>query len=48
MIRTDCYTLDNALLDFEISAEDMETLKSMKKMEDYGEHSHFPVFGGTK
>nr|WP_321509679.1 aldo/keto reductase [uncultured Celeribacter sp.] len=37
---------NNADVDFEISAEDMETLKSMEKIKDYGEHSFFPVFGG--
>lgn len=35
----------NADLDFEISAEDMETLKSMDRI-DYGEASMFPVFAG--
>nr|WP_319251133.1 aldo/keto reductase [uncultured Celeribacter sp.] len=37
---------NNADVDFEISAEDMETLKSMEKIKDYGEYSFFPVFGG--
>lgn len=36
----------NAQLDFEISAEDMETLSHMEKFDDYGEYSFFPVFGG--
>ena len=36
----------NAEVDFEISAEDMEVLKNFKKIEDYGESSSFPVYGG--
>ncbi len=36
----------NALVDFEISAEDMEVLKSFKKIESYGASSGFPVYGG--
>lgn len=36
----------NATLDFEISAADMEVLKSVERIKDYGEHSRFPVFGG--
>ena len=36
----------NAEVDFEISAEDMETLKNFKKIENYGESSGFPVYGG--
>ena len=36
----------NAEVEFEISAEDMETLKHFKKIEDYGESSGFPVYGG--
>ncbi|WP_420386732.1 aldo/keto reductase [Roseivirga sp.] len=35
----------NAALDFEISDEDMNTLKSMDRI-DYGEASMFPVFAG--
>lgn len=35
---------NNADVDFEISAEDMETLKNMPQMEDYGEASKFPVY----
>ena len=38
---------NNAELDFEISDADMETLKAIEKIDDYGEHSFFPVFGGT-
>ena len=36
----------NAQLDFTISVEDMETLKHIEHIKDYGEHSFFPVFGG--
>ena len=36
----------NAAVDFVISDEDMEILKHLEKMKDYGEHSFFPVFGG--
>lgn len=36
---------DNAKLSFEISSEDMETLKSLD-FKDYGEYSYFPVFSG--
>ena len=36
----------NAQVDFEINAEDMETLKNFKKIESYGESSGFPVYGG--
>ena len=36
----------NAQVDFEISAQDMETLKNFKKIESYGESSGFPVYGG--
>ncbi len=37
---------NNAELDFEISDADMETLKAIEKIDDYGEHSFSPVFGG--
>lgn len=37
---------DNGDVDFEISAEDMEALKSVERIENYGEASFFPVFGG--
>lgn len=37
---------DNAKLDFVISEQDMETLKNMKPLKDYGEFSAFPVFSG--
>lgn len=36
----------NADLDFVISDEDMEKLKNIEHIKDYGEHSRFPVFGG--
>lgn len=37
---------DNAKVDFIISDTDMETLKQMERIRDYGEHSIFPVYGG--
>lgn len=37
---------NNADVDFEISAEDMETLKNAEPIKDYGDASAFPVFGG--
>nr|WP_145163660.1 aldo/keto reductase [Paenibacillus terrae] len=37
---------NNAELDFVISDADMETLKNAEQIQDYGEHSFFPVFGG--
>ena len=36
----------NAELDFEISAEDMTTLKNVPRIEDYGSASMMPVYGG--
>lgn len=36
----------NTDVDFEISEEDMDTLKNMKKIESYGEYDAFPVFNG--
>lgn len=36
----------NAMVDFEISEEDMEALKHFKKIENYGKSSGFPVYGG--
>lgn len=36
----------NSELDFTISDEDMETLKNIEHIKDYGKHSNFPVFGG--
>ncbi|WP_421879106.1 aldo/keto reductase [Marinoscillum sp.] len=35
---------NNADLDFEISNEDLETLKNMEQIKDYGEASMFPVY----
>lgn len=37
---------NNAELDFTISDADMEILKNIERIKDYGEHSFFPVFGG--
>ena len=37
---------DNADVDFTISQEDMEALKNMERIADYGEFNVFPVFGG--
>jgi diketogulonate reductase-like aldo/keto reductase len=37
---------NNAELDFAISDADMETLKNVEHIQNYGEHSFFPVFGG--
>ena len=36
----------NANLDFTISNEDMEILKNIEPIKDYGESGIFPVFGG--
>ncbi len=36
----------NADLDFTISSDDMEMLKNIEHIRDYGAHSFFPVFGG--
>lgn len=36
----------NAQLDFEIGADDMETLKNFKHIESYGKSGCFPVYGG--
>ena len=36
----------NGDVDFVISDEDMETLKNIEHIKDYGEHGFFPVFGG--
>jgi diketogulonate reductase-like aldo/keto reductase len=35
----------NAEVDFHISEDDMAFLKNMQPIEDYGEHSKFPVYG---
>lgn len=37
---------NNADLHFVIDETDMETLKNVERIQDYGEHSFFPVFGG--
>lgn len=37
---------NNADVDFTISGEDMEKLKHMEHIADYGEFSVFPVFSG--
>ncbi len=39
---------ENAAVDFVISDEDMNLLKNMERIKDYGEYSFFPVFGGKK
>lgn len=36
----------NADVDFVISDEDMDALKRVETIKDYGDHSFFPVFGG--
>ena len=36
----------NSEVDFSISTEDMETLKHIERIRDYGDSSFFPVFGG--
>ena len=36
----------NADVDFDISAQDMETLRGVERISDYGDSSFFPVFGG--
>ena len=36
----------NADIDFTISDDDMETLKHLEKIKDYGEFGVFPVYGG--
>ena len=38
----------NAELDFAISDDDMEILKAIPQITDYGEYSRFPVFGGKR
>lgn len=37
---------ENADVDFEISEEDMNALKSIEHIGDYGQYSYFPVFSG--
>lgn len=36
----------NADVDFVISDSDMDLLKNLEKIKDYGEYSFFPVFSG--
>lgn len=38
------HLIDNLKVDFEISKEDMEVLKAIKTIEDYGQDDFFPVF----
>ena len=38
---------NNADLDFTITAEDLVTLRNIEIIEDYGDASFFPVFGGN-
>ncbi len=40
------HMLNNADVDFSIAASDMEFLKQIEKIQDYGEASMMPVFGG--
>ena len=40
------HIIDNTKVDFEISLEDMDTLKHLEHIHDYGEYNHFPVFSG--
>lgn len=37
---------NNAEVDFVISQEDMEILKNVERIKDYGDASIMPVFGG--
>ncbi|WP_322154314.1 aldo/keto reductase, partial [Paratractidigestivibacter sp.] len=37
---------DDARVDFQISTEDMQTLRGAERIKDYGESSFWPVFGG--
>jgi len=39
---------NNADVDFTISDEDMEVLKNLPQIEDYGEDRNMPVFGGKR
>ncbi|WP_321389684.1 hypothetical protein [uncultured Desulfuromusa sp.] len=36
----------NSEVDFSISKEDMETLKSMEEIKDYSESGKLPIYGG--
>lgn len=42
------HMISNAQLDFHISEEDMKLLKEFEPIQDYGESSKYPCFGGTK
>lgn len=42
--QTPAHMRSNADLDFEIEADDMETLKSIEPIDDYGDASEFPVY----
>ncbi|ATG48254.1 2,5-diketo-D-gluconic acid reductase [Celeribacter ethanolicus] len=44
---TPAHMESNAAVDFEISAEDMDALKAMEKIKDYGDASMFPVYAGV-
>jgi len=35
----------NAEVDFVIAEEDMKFLMGLEQIQDYGEHSRFPVYG---
>lgn len=37
---------NNSELDFEISIDDMNKLKNIERIKDYGDASYFPVYGG--
>ena len=37
---------DNAKVDFMISDSDIEKLKAVERIKNYGEFSGFPVYGG--
>jgi len=37
---------ENTLVDFEIDADDLDTLRKTSPFQNYGEASHFPVFSG--
>ena len=39
---------NNADVDFIISDEDMDFLKNIDKIKDYGQASMFPVYSGTR
>lgn len=45
---TPAHMRSNAAVDFEISAADMEVLKTMSAFDDYGDAARFPVFGPNK